>query len=163
MYCWDLVGLRSHRELPDHGAGALVEGGDQVRRCRGLRPCTTYGLAVQGDHATRCDSVGAGPHERAAELVEEFGVEAGEHPADGRLGRAGNAGDPEDLEDPIGRWVTRPTRHTGHAAVNPQVRALDADVAGTLARYPAESGRNNPKRRPVTSCRCRSLLVATRS
>jgi hypothetical protein len=87
LYCWDLVGFRGHRELPDHCSGGLVEGGDQVRCCRGLGSCATYGLAVQGDHATCCDGAGAGPYERADELVDEVGVEAGEHSSDGRLVR----------------------------------------------------------------------------
>ena len=98
LYCWDLITFRGDRELPDHCAGALVESGDQVRCCRGLGPCTTHGLAVQGDHATRCDSVGAGPHKRADVLVEEVGIEAGEHPSDGRFVRARRCGDPEDPE-----------------------------------------------------------------
>lgn len=109
LYCWDLVGLRGHRELPDHCTGALVEGGDKVRRGRGLRPRTTHGLAVQADHATRSDSVGAGPHQRADQLVEEIGIEAGKHPSDGRLIRdrlAGNPEDPEGLERLVGHPFT---------------------------------------------------------
>jgi len=96
LYCWDLVGLRGHRKLSDHGAGVLVERGDQVRRGRGFRPRAAHGFAVQGDHATRFGGVGAGPHQRANVLVEEFGVETGEHPADGRLVRDRSADDPEN-------------------------------------------------------------------
>jgi hypothetical protein len=51
--------------------------------------------------------VGAGPHQRADELVEEVGIEAGEHPSDGRLIRGRRAGDPEDPEG-FDRLVGRP-------------------------------------------------------
>ena len=47
---------------------------------------------------------------------------------------------------------TRPTRHTGHAAANPQVRALGNDFAGALAsRVMQEAGL--PSGKPASDLR----------
>jgi hypothetical protein len=93
----DLVALRRGRQLAEHGAGGVVERGDQVRRRGGGGAGTTHGLAVDGDHpATGHDpGPGPGPHERTDRGVEDVGVEAGEHAPERRSVRGGDPGQPE--------------------------------------------------------------------
>jgi len=83
----DFVALGCGGDLAEHGAGGVVERGDQVRRRRGWGAGTAHGLAVQGDDPATTDHLGACPAERADDRVEDVGVHPGEHPPDRGLTR----------------------------------------------------------------------------
>ena len=78
----DLVPLGRDGELSQDGPGAMVQGGDQMRRVPVPGPRPAHGLAVDRDHPPLVDQVGAGPQERADHPVQDLGVHPRERAPD---------------------------------------------------------------------------------
>ena len=79
----DLVGLAGHSLLGQHGAGGLVQSGQEMRRrvLAGAGP--THGLAVHRDDCSSLDGAGTSAQPRPQTGVEVGGVQVLQDPADG--------------------------------------------------------------------------------
>ena len=83
----DLVGLACHSLLGQHGAGGVVQSGQEMRRrvLAGAGP--THGLAVHRDDCSSFDGAGACAQPGPQVGINVSGVQVLQNPADGRLRR----------------------------------------------------------------------------
>ena len=96
----DLVGLVGYPGLGQHGARGVVQGRQEVRR-RGLPQAgPAHGLAVHRDDCSSLDGAGTSAQPRPQTGVEVGGVQALQHPPDGRLRRQGPRPRPRDTPPP---------------------------------------------------------------